>query len=362
MVLAVVGMAADQEVLSVDIVEAGTGDVVVSVIFRGGGTTVVVVVTGNLDTVDSGVVTSMVVVLQSVTAKVGLDATVVIGSAIVLDVGNSGTVVVEVVSSVRVVYSNFSVVTDGDVVSGLKYGVVFLVVKVTVANCVVLAEVTMGKDIVPVSTGGRVGRGEAVVCAVLGKPGGVVVVVGGGRLSTVIAFVVVSVVVVVAVLGTVVLSVTKDVSETGAGVEAVTIEETIGECVVASVVSLVGCTTRGEVLMVVGGMVVVGCRGAVVVVKSGCRESVGLVEEVNRVVTVEGALVLDVLKGLRVELGALVIRAVVAVKVVGRASVTLTVDRGSTTSGLTVGGAVGEDGGSDVLESSGAAEGEVVTG
>lgn len=217
-------------------------------------------------------------------------------------------------------------VTDGDVASGLTYDVVFLVVKgaTGVTDAVLLAEVTVGKDTAPVSTGGRVGRGEALVCAVLGNPGGTRIVVVCGCLSTVIVFVVlVSVVAVVAVLGTVVLSVTKDISETGAGLEAVTIGETTGECVVASVVSLVGCTTGCGVLMVtscsielvVVAMVVVGCSGAAVVLISSSRESEDLVEEVDRVV-------LDVL-GLTAVLRVLVTPKVVAV---GRASVTLAVD------------------------------------
>lgn len=255
-------------------------------------------------------------------------------------------------------------VTDSDVASGLSYGVAFLVVKgaTGVTDSVLLGEVTVGKNTAPVSTGGRVGRGEALVCAVLGKPGGMRVVVVGGCLSTVIVFVVL-VSVVAAVLGTVVLSVTEDISETGAGLEAVTIGETTGECVVASVVSLVGCTTGRGILMVtscsmelvVGAMVVVGCSGAAVVVISSSGESEGLVEEVNRVV-------LDVLglKGLTAVVRVLVTHEVVAV---GRASVTLTVDSGSCTSGLKVGGVVGGEGDFEVLESSGATEEEeVVTG
>lgn len=51
MVLLVVGMAADQEVFSVEGVEVGTGDGVVSVGFRGGCTVVVMVAPGNLDIV-----------------------------------------------------------------------------------------------------------------------------------------------------------------------------------------------------------------------------------------------------------------------------------------------------------------------
>lgn len=181
---------------------------------------------------------------------------------------------------------------------------------------------------------------------------------------------------VVAVLGTVVLSVTIDVSETGAGLEEVTIGITAAECVVASVVSLVvWTTTGGGVLVVVGPSteLVVGAavvdlfRVVAVVVKSGCSTSVGLVEEIsqNRAVTAKGALlVLDVLglNGLMVELTVLVVHAAVPVTLVGGASVTLTVDSSSTTSGLTVGGAIGENGGPAVLDSSGAVEGGMVGG
>lgn len=351
----------------------------ISVTFSGGDAAVVVVATGISDAVVSSMVTFFVVVLQSVVDEVGADGTVVVGATWTgVDVGNSGAVVVEVVSSAGVVCRIFSVVRGGDVVSGLMYGVVLLVVKgaTGVTDSVVLAEV--GNDTVPVSTAGEVGRGKEVVEAVLGKPGGMGVVVVGGSRSAVTGFVLVSVYAVVAVLGTVVLSVTIDVAETGAGLglETVTIGGTTAECVVASVVSLVGCTTTGGgVLMVVGPLtelvvsaaVVDGFRVVAVVVKSGCRKSVGLVEELsqNRAVMAKGALlVLDVLgpKGLIVELTALVVHAVVPVTVVGEASVTLTVDSGSTTSGLTAGGDVGGDGGPAVLESSGAADGEMVTG
>lgn len=85
----------------------------------------------------------------------------------------------------------------------------------------------------------------------------------------------------------------------------------------------------------------------------------------NRAVMAKGALlVLDVLglNGLMVELTVLVVHAVVPVTLVGGASVTLTVDSSSTTSGLTVGGAIGENGGPAVLDSSGAVEGGMVGG
>lgn len=269
-------------------------------------------------------------------------------------------------------------VTGGGVVSGIMTGVVLLVMRgaTGVTDLVVLAEVTVGKDVVSVLTGGEVGRGEEVVEAVLDKTAGMGVVVVGESCSTVTGFVLVTVYAVVAVLGTVVLSVTSDVTETGAELEEVTIGVTAAESVVASVVSLVVWTaTGGGVLVVVGPSMelVVSTSGvdfwrvSVVVVKSGRSKSVGLVEVVsqNRAVMANGGmLVLDVLgpKGLMVELTVLVVHAVVPVTVVGGASVTLTVDSGSATSGLTVGGAIGGDGGPAVLESSKAVEGWAVGG
>lgn len=348
-----------------------------SVMSRGGGTAIVVVATCISDTVDSCVVTFLVVVLQCVVAEVGADGEVVVGTTWSgCEVCSSAAGVVEDVGSVGVTCRILSVVTGGVVVSGLMYGVVLLKGATGVTDSVVVAEVTIGRDTVPVSIGGEVRRGEEVVEAVLGKPGGIGVVVLGGSRSTVTVFVLVSVYAVVAELGTVVLSVTMDVSETGAGVglEEVTIGVTAAECVIASVVSLVGWTAGGGVLMVVGpstelvaGAAVVDvCTVVAVVVKSSCGRSVGLVVEVsqNRAVMAKGALdVLDMTgcNGLVVELTALVVRDVIYVSLVGRASVTLTVDSGSNTSGLTVGGAVGGDGGPAVLESSGAAERESVT-
>lgn len=113
--------------------------------------------------------------------------------------------------------------------------------------------------------------------------------------------------------------------------------------------------------LVDGAAVVDVCQVVAVVVKSSCGRSVGSMVEVsqNRAVMAKGAPdVLDVTgcNGLVVELTALVVRDVVSVSLVGRASVTLTVDSGSNATGLTVGGAVGGDGGPAVLESSGAAE------
>lgn len=239
-------------------------------------------------------------------------------------------------------------------------------------DSVVFAEETVDRVRGPVSTRGEVRGGEVVVEDVLGKPGGMGVVVVGGTLSTVTGFVLVSVyTVVVVVLGTVVLSVTVEVSETsdGPGLETVTIGVTMAEGVVAFVVSSVGCTTAwGEVMMVVdpsvelvvGAVVVDGCRVVPVVVKSGFGDSVGLVDEMsqNRAVTAKGALlVLDVL-GLK----GLTVQSIALVTSVGWPSVTFTVDSGSTTSGLTAGGAVGGSAGAAVVESSGAAEEEVVAG
>lgn len=137
----------------------------------------------------------------------------------------------------------------------------------------------------------------------------------------------------VVVLGTLVLLVTVDTSETGVGLDEVTVAVTVDDSVVASVVSVVG------VIPVVAGptAALVVCAtevdlDRVVVVKSG------LVEEVNQNsdVMAEGALlVLDVLgpNGMMVELAVLV----VSVAPVDGASVSLTVDSGSTTSGLPAG-------------------------
>lgn len=113
--------------------------------------------------------------------------------------------------------------------------------------------------------------------------------------------------------------------------------------------------------VVIGAAVVDGCGATVVEVESGSRKSVGLVDEMsqNRAVMAKGVLVALVvlgLNGLPVELTALVVHGVVPVTVLGN-SVTLRVDSGSTTSGLTVGGAVGEDGGPSAAE-----DGETVTG
>lgn len=93
------------------------------------------------------------------------------------------------------------------------------------------------------------------------------------------------------------------------------------------------------------------------------RESVGLVEEVNqnRAVMAKGALlVLDVM-GLDVLTAGLAV-LVMLVAVVSGGSVTLAVDSGSRTSGLTMGGVVGSGGGTAVLESSGFSEGVAVGG
>lgn len=210
--------------------------------------------------------------------------------------------------------------------------------------------------------------------AVLGKSGAMGLVVVEGSRSTVTVFVLVSVYAVAVVLGTVVLSVTVDISDTtaGLGLDVVNIGVTADECVVASVVALVGCKAMGGgLLMVVGCTMelvicaagVGGCRVVAVVVKSVFGRSEGFVVEVTqkRAVMAKGALlVLDVLgpKGLVVDLTAPVVHAVIPATVVDEASVTLTVDSGSSTSGLTVGGV----GGPAVIASSGAAEVETATG
>lgn len=95
-VLPVVGLAADMEVVSVEDVKVGAEEVVMSVIFRGVGTAVVMVAPGDLDTVWSGMVTLSVVVLLCEAAEVGAGGTAVLGSLIVLVVGNAGTVGVKV--------------------------------------------------------------------------------------------------------------------------------------------------------------------------------------------------------------------------------------------------------------------------
>lgn len=198
--------AADQEVLSVYAVE---GSDVASVTFDGGDTVLVVVAPDVSETAGTGAVTFFVV---TDSGEVG---TGVVGATWTgVDGGNSGTGVVEVTSSVGGVCSVFSVVTmetSGAVVLGLVRTVVLRVVKgaTGVTDSVVLAEVTVGKETVPVSAGGKGGPGEKVVAAVLGKPGGTDVVVVGGVLSTVA---VVSVCAAVVVLGNVVLSVVAGLS------------------------------------------------------------------------------------------------------------------------------------------------------
>jgi len=335
-------------------VEVGKVEVVASIILGGG--TVVVETKGILDTGDSGMVTFFVVVRQSVIAEVEADGVGVVGAAREMVVVSNSETVAEVVWSVCKILSD---VTDGDVVSG----VVLLVVK-GVTGVVVFAEVSDGKDTVFVSSGGEVGTGKVVV--ELRVNGGVAVI-----FSTAAAFVLVPVPTVVAVLGAVVLCVTVEVSETGAGtgLEAVVIEATAAERVVVSVVSSFGSTTAGVVNVVgpsaevvVCGAVVDDCGVVGVVLKSGCRESGGLVE-VSQNRAVIALLVLDVvgLNRLMVELSGVVVHVVGPVKVVGGVSVTLTVDSGSTTSGLTASGSVGVDGGSAVVETSEVAEGEVGT-
>lgn len=359
-VLSVTRTAADQEVLSVVVVEVDTGGLVA---VSGEGIAGVVI-----DALVSVMATFSVGVLQSVAVEVEGDGAAVVGAMwIMVVVGNSGAVVVEVVRSVEMVGKIVSVVKGGV----LMCGVVLLVVKVAagVTDSIIFVDVISGKDIVLVSTKGEAGSGRAVVKAVLGKAGGMNVVVS----STVESVVLVSVCAEEAVVGTVAVSVTTEVSETGAGLgpEVVMIGVVPVECVVASVVS----TATGALLVVVPS-IDVGVLAAVVVAssmvtgvveKSGFWKSVGLVEVVsqNRGVTAKGVLlVLDVLgpKGLTAELSGPVIHVVVPVIVVGGASVTLTVDNGSTTSGLTAVGTIGGDGGSTELEGVGVAEGEMKAG
>lgn len=282
---------------------------------------------------------------------------------------NLGAVVVGVFRSVEVVCNILSVVTDGV----MMCGVVLVVVKgaAGVTNSVIFVEMISGKAVVTVSTEGEAGRATAVVKAVLGEPDvmDVVTVVP----STVEDFVLVSVCAEIVVLGTIVFSVITEVSGTraGLGLEAVMIRAIPVECVVASVV----CTTIGVLLVVVPSReVLVGAAVVVadsvvtgVMVNSGWRESVDLVVEVSQnrgVVVKEVLLVLEVLgpKGLPAELNGPLIHFVVPIIVVGGATVTLTVDNGSTTSGLTGVGTAGGIGGSIVLEGSGLAEGEIMAG
>lgn len=276
---------------------------------------------------------------------------------------NLGAVVVGVVRSVEVVCNILSVVTDGV----MMCGVVLVVVKgaAGVTNSVIFVEMISGKAVVTVSTEGEAGRATAVVKAVLGEPDvmDVVTVVP----STVEDFVLVSVCAEIVVLGTIVFSVITEVSGTRAelGLEAVMIRAIPVECVVASVV----CTTIGVLLVVVPSReVLVGAAVVVadsvvtgVMVNSGWRESVDLVVEVSQN---RGVVVKEVLgpKGLTAELNGPLIHFVVPIIVVGGATVTLTVDNGSTTSGLTGVGTAGGIGGSIVLEGSGLAEGEIMAG
>lgn len=237
-VLSVTGTAGDHDIFSVYTVVVGMGEVVVSAVFVVGGGTVVVENRGILYAGDSVKVTFIVTVRQSVVSEIKVDVAGVVGATW------------EMVVAVEVVLS----VVIG---CGVASGVILLVVKVgtSVADSVDFSEGTVGKDVVPVSTGEGVERGEVVVELVIGKPGRM-------RIGVFISMVAVVVLVpVVVVLGTVVLSVTAEVSKIirGTGVDTVTVGIAANECVVVSVVSSFGCTPA-EVVTVAGlSAVVVGC-------------------------------------------------------------------------------------------------------
>lgn len=355
MVLSVVGTAADTDVIAAGLIGVDI-DVVVSVVFRSCGV-VTVVAAGIVGT--AGSVTFSVVTRQSEVTTAG-GREVVCATRVGANVGNSGgAAAVEGVSSVEVVLRIRSVVgtdTNGTVISGLACCVVVAMVRGTsgVMEFVVFA----GEDTVTLSSEGELRRGEVVEDAVLGEAGRVGVVVVRGTFSTVTGFVLVSVYAVVAALDTVVLSVLTVESDTSPEVAATGVTDV--ECDVASVV---GCKAAGAwVVMAVGpsvGLVVsVVCIVEAVAVKSGRRKSVGLGEEVsqNRAVMAKGTvLVLVVLKGLMGELSVLLLHSSPTVAAAGWVSVTLIVDRGSTTSGLMGGGAVNGVGGAAVPGGAGTA-------
>lgn len=100
-----------------------------------------------------------------------------------------------------------------------------------------------------------------------------------------------------------------------------------------------------EVLIVVGFSAVVVFAAEVVtavLVRRGGGVTVSWVEELSKVALVVVGMV--VLSKLTVVFTGLVVHLAAAVKVIGRVSVILTVDGGSTTSGLTAGGVIGPDG------------------
>lgn len=136
-------------------VEVETRATVVSVIITSGAAGVEVVTLGRSEAVVSCMVTLFVVVLQSVATGEGTD---VVRATCCTAVGNSEAVVEEVVISVEVMCGIFSVVEDGAVPSGITTGVILLVVKggTGVTDFVVLAEIIVGKDVVPVLLSGEV--------------------------------------------------------------------------------------------------------------------------------------------------------------------------------------------------------------
>lgn len=226
MVLSVDGTTADQKVVS-EAVERETKGVVVSVVFRGGADAMVVVLVGSSDTVVSTALTFVVVaVLQSVVEDVEAGV-VVVAVWCRTDVGSSDTVVEEVVSLNGVAGRILSVVTGTNVVSGHTAVVVLLVAKGAI-----------GGDVHPISAGDEVLRGKEVVGAVPGEAAGIGVVVVRKSPSTVTGLVLDPVNAVVVVLGAVVLPVTTDVSEIGAGLEEVPAGAVAAEDVEAFMVSL----------------------------------------------------------------------------------------------------------------------------
>lgn len=238
MVLSVDGTTADQDVVS-EAVERETKGVVVSVVFRGGADAMVVVLGGSADTVVPTTLTFVVVaVVQSVVEEVGAGV-VVVAVWCRTDVGSSDTVIEEVVSLDGVAGRILSVVTGTNVVSGHTAGVVLLVDKGATGVADSVVSLTMGGDVHPISAGGEVLRGKEVVWAVPGKAAGIGVAVVRKSPSTVTGLALDPVNAVVVVLGAVVLPVTTDVSEIGAGLEEVPVGAIGAEDVIVFMVSLV---------------------------------------------------------------------------------------------------------------------------
>lgn len=238
MVLSVDGTTADQEVV-LEAVERETKGVVVSIVFRGGADAMVVVLAGSSDTVVSTMLTFVVVaVLQSVVEDVEAGV-VVVAVWCRTDVGSSDTVVEEVVSLDGVAGRILSVVTGTNVVSGCTAGVVLPVAKGATGVADSVVSLTIGGDVHPISTGGEVLRGKEVVGAMPGKAAGIGLAVVRKSPSTVTGLVLDPVNAVVVVLAAVVLPVTTDVSEIGAGLEEVPVGAVAAEDVVAFMVSLV---------------------------------------------------------------------------------------------------------------------------